>query len=83
MRNVQPETQSVFSEIRKVLQLCLSQSTSAATAERTFSGLRRSKTWVRNTMTQKRLTHLAVMHVNKDILDHYEEMLPHGNLCKC
>ena len=53
----------------------MSQPTSAATAERTFSGLRRLKTWVRNTMTQKRLTQLAVMHVNDDILDDNQEML--------
>ncbi|KAM3842253.1 trace amine-associated receptor 13c-like [Diretmus argenteus] len=37
--------------------------------ERSFSALRRLKTWTRSTMTQKRLTHLTIMHVHSDIVD--------------
>ena len=37
--------------------------------ERSFSALRRLKTWLRPTMTQVRLNHVVVCHVHRDILD--------------
>jgi len=40
---------------------------SVATAERSFSTLRRLKTWTRCTMEEERLSGLALMHVHKDI----------------
>ena len=36
-----------------------------ATSERSFSVLRRVKTYLRTTMTQNRLNHLMVLHVHK------------------
>ena len=38
-------------------------------AERSFSGLRRLKTWLRNSMSQSRLNAVAVSHVHQDVLD--------------
>ena len=59
----------MLSEVEKVIQLCLSLPISVASSERSFSTLRRLKTWTRSTMSQKRLTHLTLMHVHSDIVD--------------
>ena len=59
----------MFCEVEKFIQLCLSLPISVASSERSFSTLRRLKTWTRSTMTQKRLTHLTLMHVHSDIMD--------------
>lgn len=40
---------------------------SVATAERSFSSLKRLKTWLRSTMSQERLVGLALMHIHRDI----------------
>ncbi len=64
-----PQTRTLFKEVENLIKLCLSLPISAASAERTFSALRRLKTWLRTTMTQKLLPHLALMHVHGDILD--------------
>ena len=37
-------------------------------AERSFSGLRRLKTWLRSTMMQKRLNGIAVCHIHQERL---------------
>ena len=43
--------------------------TSSCEAERSFSALRRLKTWLRNTMSQQRLISVAVCHIHQDRLD--------------
>lgn len=66
----QPSTvRQLFSETIKVVQLLLVVPATAAAAERTFSSLRRLKTWLRQTMTQKRLTHLALLHCHRQRLE--------------
>ena len=45
---------------------------SAASAERTFSSLRRLKTRLRWTMTQKRLTHLALLHSHRQRVENVD-----------
>jgi len=42
---------------------------SSCEAERSFSSLRRLKTWLCNTMTQERLNAVVVCHVHQDVLD--------------
>ncbi|KAK0156638.1 hypothetical protein N1851_000072 [Merluccius polli] len=41
----------------------------SAEAERSFSALRRLKTWLQSTMVQIRLNNVAVCHIHKDLLD--------------
>ena len=41
---------------------------SSATAERSFSTLRRTKTWLRSTQGQERLSSLASMQIEREIL---------------
>lgn len=67
--NLHPQTRAVFKETESLIKLCLCLPISAASAERTFSTLRRLETWLRTTITQKRLTYLALMHVHGDIVD--------------
>jgi hypothetical protein len=62
----------LFSETIKIVQMLLVVPASAASAERTFSSLRRLKTWLRRTMTQKRLTHLALLHCHRQRVENVD-----------
>jgi len=42
---------------------------SSATAERSFSAMRRLKTYLRSTMSTERLNSVMTVHVHKDLLD--------------
>jgi len=60
-----PTVCQLLQETIKVIQLLLVVPATAAAAERLFSSLRRLKTWLRKTMAQKRLTHLALLHCQR------------------
>ena len=62
-------TSSLFSEVLKLLRLLYVIPASTATAERSFSSLRRLKTYLRNTMTTQRLNHMMILHVHKDLTE--------------
>jgi hypothetical protein len=49
-----------------LLHLLLTLPVSVATAERSFSTLRRLKTWLRSRMTEQRLTGLALMNIHRE-----------------
>lgn len=55
-------------EIFKLLSLILSLPSTSASVERSFSALKRIKTFARNTMTQERLRSLAMIAIEKDFL---------------
>ena len=59
----------MLEEVHKLLRLYLSIPMTSATAERIFSTLRRLKSYLRSTMTQKRLNHLILLNSHKEILD--------------
>ena len=40
-----------------------------AVSERSFSAMRRLKSYLRSTMTQSRSNHLMILHLNKEKLD--------------
>lgn len=69
LTKLQPQTIAMFSEVEKLIELCRCLPVSVASSERTFSALRLLKTWVRSTMTQKRLTYLALMHAHIESLN--------------
>lgn len=50
-----------------IFKVLLTMPVSTASAERSFSSLRRLKTYLRNTMTEQRLTGLALMHIHRNI----------------
>ena len=65
-------------EICRFLKLLLTLPSSVASAERSFSMLRRLKTWLRSSMGQARMTGLAVCHANKVQLENIDTK----QLCK-
>ena len=62
------EIRQLFSEVVKGMRCILVLLASSCEAERSFSCLRRLKTYLRSTMTQKHLNNVAVCNVHKDIL---------------
>lgn len=62
-------SRTMFSEICKLLHIYLTCPVSSATAERTFSTLRRLKTYLRASMTQKRLNNLLIAATHKERTD--------------
>ena len=71
-RNMPVEVRRLFDQVETLLRLLLVIPVSSAEAERSFSALRRLKTWLRTTMTQARLNHTAVCHVHQDVLDNID-----------
>ena len=65
-RSTLPVYKSFYSEVIKLLKLILVMPTTNAISERSFSALKRPKTYLRTTMTQRRLNHLMLLHVHKD-----------------
>lgn len=60
---------ALFSEVVVLLKILLVMPATNATSERTFSALRRIKTYLRSTMTQVRLNNLMMLHIHKDKTD--------------
>ena len=71
MKSMLPEVRAEFPQVSTLLKLLLLlvSSASSAEAERSFSALRRLKTWLRSTMTETRLNAVAVCHVHQQKLD--------------
>lgn len=61
--------QTMFSEINLLLRLYMTIPITTATAERSFSTLRCLKSYLRSTMTDKRLNNLLLIHTHKDLCD--------------
>ena len=59
----------IIPSVLKIVKLLLVVAPTAATAERSFSMMRRVKTWLRATMKQKSLNSLAILTSHKDITD--------------
>ena len=60
---------ALLSQVSTVLELILVMPATNATSERSFSALRRVKTYLRNTMSQQRMNNLMLLHVHKDVVD--------------
>lgn len=58
--------QLMVPETVELLRLLLTLPASSATAERSFSALRRLKTWLRSTMSQQRLNAAAICAVHRE-----------------
>ena len=64
-----PLTLGVFSEVVKLVKIFMIIPITTATAERSFSALRRLKTYLRSTMTQSRLNNILLLHCHKEMTD--------------
>ena len=68
-RALKKEVRDLFPSVIALIRLLLVCPASSAEAERSFSSLRRLKTWLRSTMTQKRFNTVAVCHIHQDLLN--------------
>ena len=59
----------MLSEVNKMLFLYLAAPMISSTPEKSFSSLRRLKTYLSSTMTQKKLNHVTLLHVHKQRTD--------------
>lgn len=53
LSNLHRQTRALFGEVEDLIKLCMCLPISVASSERTFSTLRRLKTWLRSSMSQK------------------------------
>ena len=59
---------TTFSEICKVLEILITIPMCSTEAERTFSTLKRIKTYLRNTMGQNRLNALGILSIGHELI---------------
>ena len=71
-RSTLPVYRTFYSEVIKLLKLILVMPATNAIRERSFSALKRVKTFLRTTMTQRRLNHPILLHVHKDKTDNID-----------
>ena len=71
-RSTLPVYRTFYSEVIKLLKLILVMPATNAIRERSFSTLKRVKTYLTTTMTQRRLNHLMLLHVHKDKTDNID-----------
>lgn len=64
-----PEVRGLFSQVEALVRLLLVIPASSVEAERSFSALRRLKTWLRSLMSQTRVNNVAMCHVHQEKLD--------------
>ena len=60
---------TAFPTVIKLLQLAMTISVTSAKCERTFSTLKRVKSYLRSTMTEERLANLAILSIERDCTD--------------
>ena len=60
---------AIYSEIVTLVTILLVNPATNATSERTFSALRRVKTYLRSTMTQTSMNNLITLQVHKERTD--------------
>ena len=54
------------------VRLLLVLPATSCTAERSFSCLRRLKSWLRSNMGEQRLTYLALLNINRELVDNID-----------
>ena len=69
LKTLSSAARSIYSEIVTLVELILVMPATNATSERTFSALRRIKSYLRTTMSQQRLNNLMVLFIHRDSLD--------------
>ena len=67
LRELPKVAREMLSEIEKLVILLLTFPATSCTCERSFSALKYIKNYLRQTMTQKRLTHLLLLYIYEDL----------------
>jgi len=78
LRELPVEVRGLFEQVEALVRLLLVVPASSFEAERSFSALKRLKTWLRATMSQERLNSVVVCHVHREEVDE----LDRPNLCQ-
>ena len=60
-------TEDSYPQYYKMVQLALTLPVGSATAERSFSAMRRIRNWLRSTMGQERFSSLALLNIESDL----------------
>ena len=74
-------TDTMFPNIHTIFYVLLTMPVSTATAERSFSCLRRLKTYLRSTTKATRLSSLALMNIHHDIPINSDNVLRDFDAC--
>jgi len=69
LRSLPAAQRSFYSQVCILVRLILVMPATNATSERSFSALRRIKSYLRTTMSQQRLNNLMVLFIHRDSLD--------------
>ena len=77
-RSLSPGQVAPLSQVARLRQLVLVMPATNATSERSFSALRRIKTYLRTTMQQERLNYVMVLHVHKARADSINTKVIHN-----
>lgn len=67
--------EKIFPSISTLLKILVTLPVSTSTSERSFSSLRRLKTYLRNTTGQQRLNGLAMLNIHREISISADEVL--------
>ena len=62
-----------YPNILKLIQIYFTPSMTSAEAERTFSSMKRVKTYLRSTMCQSRLNSIMIMHHHKNLVSKIDQ----------
>ena len=68
LRSLSAAQRSFYSQVCILVRLILVMPATNAVSERSFSAMRRLKSYLHSTMTQSRLNHLMILHLNKEKL---------------
>lgn len=72
----------LFPNIHTLLRICATLPITTASGERSFSTLKRLKTYLRSTMSEERLSSLALINVHKEIEIAPEDVINKFSLSK-
>ena len=72
LQSLSPAECQLYSEVARLVKLILVMPATNAESERSFSALRRLKTWLRSTMGQARLNWCMILHVHNDETDNLD-----------
>jgi len=61
------ENKTIFPNLQKLFIIALTIPISSATCERSFSAMRKIKTWLRTSMLQDRFSDLSILYIEKDM----------------
>ena len=69
LQKLSPGMKSLLSQVIRLAKLILVSAATNATSERSFSAMRRAKSYLQSTMGQMRLNNIMVLHVHKERTD--------------